>query len=343
MNNSILRVIIATSTILLTACGSGGLSPSLKILPQDCSLAVSEQIGLTLSGAIDANSQVTWEATLGSIVNNAQGVSATYIAPSVAGEAIIKATVTSGVNADSVVLEVLCKILDPNATRAPQTIQTPMPVLPPASQNPTIVISEVMGNNCGGVDQRKYNQYIELYNYGDQPVDVGGWRLYDEGATGTPDELTSWMKRSGSLLNSQSIMDSTVIPAKGVAIILSPQYHQNPMGTSYLLPAGVTILTVTDSVTLGDDYFGIIADQNGYDTVTLYIGGSSVINQVVDTYGTPAINTSYPSDIEDNRRDNIPRYLSECTSIERVNPFLPDSEENWVPVQNGSPGEVPYH
>jgi Lamin Tail Domain len=335
------HIVFLITVISLTACG-GNAPQSLKILPQDCSLSVSEQIGLTLSGQIDPNSKITWATDLGSILNSSQGAGALYTAPSVAGEAKIEATITSGVSAETMVLTVLCRIIDPTITASPPGSTQPGSVPPPQNTKPTIIISEVMGNTCGGVDQRKYNQYVELYNYGDQPVDVSGLRLYDEGDSGSPDEITTWNKRSSVILDSRSILDSTIIPAKGIAIVLSPKYFENPNGTPYTLPTGTIILTVAESSTLGDDYFGIIADQNGYDTVTLYMGGATVINTVLDTYGTPFISTSYPFDIDDDHKDNIPRYLSECTSIERIDPLQPDTELNWRTVQNGSPGEVPF-
>jgi hypothetical protein len=334
-------ILFIVASHLLTACASdpGGGSPSLSIMPQDCSLFITETIGLTLNGEIDPNSKVSWAATLGTILNNSQGTSATYTAPAVAGEAKIEATVTSGLSGGIKAISVICHIIDPNVTAQSQT---------PAqkghqSQNasPTVVISEVMGNACGDVDQRKYLQYVELYNFGDQPVNVAGWKLYDEGASGTPDELTAWLNRSSIVFDNRYILNSTVIPPKGVAVVVSPQFYDNPLGIPYRMPDGTVILTVAQSDTLGDDYFGIIADQNGYDTVTLYIGGA-VIEIVVDTYGTPVIPSDYPVDIDDNRKDNIPMYLSECTSIERINPLLPDSESNWRHVLNGSPGEAPF-
>ena len=331
-----------TSLLLLVffMYGCASVTPpaqSLIILPNDCEVPISEQIPLTLSGSIAPNSQVAWQASLGSIVNNSQGFSAFYVAPSVAGEAIIYVTITSSLNASPIQLSLTCRIIDssysPVAVAGGSTTTSPY----------TIVISEVMGNPCGDLNQRKYNQYVELYNYGDQPVDVGGWWLYDEGEAGTPDQLVAWQTRSYNKLGDGLIVDSTIIPAGGVAVILSPQYTQNVdlTRTPYQFPAGTVILTVSTSDTLGDDFFGIIADQNGYDTLTLYIGGATVINQLIDTYGTPSIPTLYLIDIQDDFNDNIPNYLNDCTSIERINPLLPDAQSNWKVVVNGTPGEFP--
>jgi hypothetical protein len=201
-----------------------------------------------------------------------------------------------------------------------------------------------MGNPCGGVEMRKYNQYIELYNYGDNPVDVGGWWLYDEGESGTPDQIVAWNARSVIKLADGLVHDSTIIPPKGVAVVLSPQYPENFSYEKmpYRFPTGVVILTVAESNTLGDDFFGIIADRDGYDTVTLYIGSAVVITMVVDTYGTPAIIGPYPGDIDDDRNDNLPIHLPNCYAVERIDPLTSDTFSNWKRVLNGTPGEVPY-
>lgn len=329
--------------LFLASCGK---PTSLVILPQDCSLPVSGQIALTLSGQIDPNSRISWQTDFGAVVQNGQGLSANYTAPSVPGAAVITAMVTSGVSATTSTLSVTCKVTDaqpmtPSQEETPAVINTSTPPTGPW----TIVISEVMGNPCGDLDQRKYNQYVELYNYGDQPVDVGGWWLYDEGDSGTPDQITSWNTRSSFPISDGLVLNSTVLPPGGVAVVLSPQYPKNSdiSKMPYTFPQGVLILTVAESDTLGDDYFGIIADQNGYDTVTLYTGGKTIIGSIVDTYGTPSILSPYPLEIEDDHNDNIPTYLSDCHSIERKDPTQKDEQSNWKSIPDGTPGEVPFY
>jgi len=334
-NVTIFMYLIAV--LAVTACEPSPKGSTLSILPQECKLEVSTQKTLSLNGELDPTSDVSWHTDFGSIVKNAQGLSATYIAPSVAGEAQITASISSGVGSGSDIHRT-CTILDPQAT-APLT-----PTTPDVFGGYTVVISEVMGNPCGGVDLRKYNQYVELYNYGSQPVDVGGWWLYDEGEAGTPDKLVAWNARSSVKLADGLITDSTVIPSKGVAIVLSPIYPENHdiEKMPYRFPHGIVILTAAESETLGDDFFGIIADRDGYDTVTLYIGGETIIITIVDTYGTPAINTAFPVDIDDDHKDHIPLYLGDCRSANRIDPLQPDSESNWIDIYNGSPGEVPF-
>jgi hypothetical protein len=212
------------------------------------------------------------------------------------------------------------------------------------SVKPAIVISEVMGNPCGGIESRHFNQYIELYNYGGEPVDVNGWWFYDEGEAGTPDKIVAWSTRSTTRMDVPVILNSTVIPAHGFAVVLSPIYTQSYLEDRmpYKFPDGTIILTIAESETMGDNFFGIIADADGRDTITLYIGGATVMDTIVDTYGTPLISDSYPIHIDDNRLDHLPLYLHECESAERVNPQLPDTESNWAAVKGGTPGEGPY-
>jgi hypothetical protein len=109
----------------------------------------------------------------------------------------------------------------------------------------------------------------------------------------------------------------------------------------YHFPSQTVILTVVDGDRIGDDLYGLVEDGNGRDVVVLYTGGANFVNQVVSTYGTPTLGL-YPQDIRDDRADNLPLILHECSSAERINPTGPDEFKNWREVLNGSPGEAPY-
>ncbi|MEW5939656.1 MAG: lamin tail domain-containing protein, partial [Chloroflexota bacterium] len=202
------RLVFASLFLLQTACQPSLASPSpLTILPANCEVTASGQIGLTLNGDIDPGAQVNWKAERGSIVENGRGFSATYFAPAEPGEDAIAATVAPALSGGSETLSVTCRILG----GAGQTPFGPTP-FPPSL--PTVVISEVMGNPCGGVEFKKYNQYIELYNYGDLPVDVYGWFFFDEGESGTPDMIVPWVSRSTTQLNASLVTNSAVIPPR---------------------------------------------------------------------------------------------------------------------------------
>lgn len=322
----------------LNACGASNRDANLKasILPDVCQVQAGDQLALTLDGQIPANTQIQWSATMGEVVWAGQGLTATFLAPNNPGEAVISVLFVSGTPSPFTASR-SCAVVEKNVTASPGNINFP-------SAASTIVISEVMGNQCGGLETRKFNQYVELYNFGDQPVDVGGWMLFDEGEKGTPDRLISWNSRFSLQLDPTLVTNSTVIPPRGFAVILSPLYPEGNIENRmpYKFPPGVIILTAESSQTLGDDFFGIISDQDGYDTITLYIGSDTVIDRVLDTYGTPSIGGLYPVNIDDNHLDHTPLHLSECESAERIDPRQPDSETNWIALFGGSPGDGPY-
>ena len=331
------RYLFFIFTLFLNACGfpshETGLNAS--ILPVECTVQTSGQLALTLEGQIPSNTKIQWSATTGDVVWTGQGLTAMFLAPNTPGESLISVQFVSGTPTPYTASR-LCNVVD----------QSGLPSAPPPNGlSPfPIVISELMGDPCGNLQSKKFNQYVELYNFGDQSVDVNGWWLFDEGKQGTPDRLVSWDSRSSVKLDPQLVTNSTVIPPRGFAVILSPVYTQSDaeQRMPYNFPPGTVILSVGASPTLGDDYFGIISSEDGYDTLTLYIGSENVIDQVVDTYGTPLITTAYPFNIDDNHTDNVPLHLSECQSAERVDPLQPDSESNWVIVNGGSPGDGPY-
>jgi hypothetical protein len=82
-----------------------------------------------------------------------------------------------------------------------------------------------MGNPCGGDEFRKWNDFVELYNYGDQPQDVGGWWLTVNGPGNKSDKLVAWATRNPNVaLNQPVVTNTTRIPAHG--FIVAAQTHQ---------------------------------------------------------------------------------------------------------------------
>jgi hypothetical protein len=336
--NAKLRYFIAIIFWGLYACApDGNTSVKANILPNPCQVKTGEQLALTLNGQIPANTNIRWEASAGRVVWAEQGLTATFIAPDTPGDAVITVSFVSG-TPTPFLASLVCAV----TAEAPPS---PPDVPKMAAHKPTVVISEVMGNPCGDIKSRHYNQYVELYNYGDQPVDVNGWRLYDEGEAGTPDQIVAWSTRSTTRMDAPIILNSTIIPPRGFAVVLAPLYTQSYLEQRmpYKFPEGTVILTIAESETLGDDYFGIISNEQGLDTLTLYIGGATVMDTIVDTYGTPLIPDAYPIHVDDDHLDGVPLYLHECESVERINPQLPDSESNWAIVKGGTPGDGPYN
>lgn len=356
-------LIVAVSLAFLgvTACGNAATATNtVSVLPKDCRLLVGEQMPLTLDGLIPPNSVVNWEANAGSLIFAPPGLNALFIAPPDPAVVTISVSIASGTPSAEIPVTRQCIVTSPNnpfpqpvattvsnAGDAPPvlqaTISSPVPEARSSAQN-TVIISEVMANPCGSLEVRKWNEYVELYNYGEQPVDVNGWWLADLGEAGTPDQLVAWSQRNpNEPLANNLVLNSTTIPARGFALILSPIYAQGvfPHSMPYRFPANSVILTAASSRSLGDDYFNIIGDGQGLDVLVLYKGGPSVIQEVVSTYGTPKLDP-YVTRLRDDNRDNLPLNLHECSSAERIVPAGADTFDNWREIEHGSPGEAPY-
>ncbi len=345
----ILMIAVSLSFLSAAACGTVSTpTNAVTVLPKDCRVLVGEQMPLTLDGLIPPNALINWDANAGSIIFAPPALNALFIAPPEPAIVTISVTITSGTPSMQIPITRQCIVTSPDnppLQSVPPTTGSNAAASSPLSQV-TVIISEVMANPCGPIEVRKWNEYVELYNYGDQPVDAGGWWLADigEAGAGTPDQLVSWSKRNpDEKLADNLILDSTVIPPRGFALILSPIYTQGafPYTMPYHFPANTLILTAANSRSLGDDFFGIIGDGQSRDVLVLYKGGASVIQQVISTYGTPKLDR-YAADIRDDNRDNLPLDLHECSSAERIQPTGPDSFDNWREIINGSPGEAPY-
>lgn len=339
-------LLLSTSLFFTAACGNMATpTNAVSILPKECRLQVNQQMPFTLDGVISPNSVVNWETSAGSISFAPPGLNALFTAPSQPAIVTISVTISSGTPSVQIPITHQCIVMDENTTTGDTGLLTEMPVIPvSAGGQPAIIISEVMANPCGGIEFKKWNEYVELYNFGDQPVDVNGWWLSDTGGIGSPDQIVSWSQRNPTLpLGEYLILNSTIIPPKGFALILSPSYADGefPYAKPYTIPANTVILTAADSRSLGDDASSIVGDGNGRDVLVLYKGGASVIQETISTYGSPKP-AQYISDIQDNRLDNIPLDLHECSSIERIIPTGADREDNWREVPYGSPGEAPY-
>lgn len=93
---------------------------------------------------------------------------------------------------------------------------------------PTVVadlfITEVMANPL----DEDTGEYVELYNFGDEPVDLAGFRLSD----GDKEEALEALTPGGS----------TVIPSLGYAVIVDAEY-----AGQYDIPAGVPLLRTPDT------------------------------------------------------------------------------------------------
>lgn len=77
-----------------------------------------------------------------------------------------------------------------------------------SAQIPTIVINEFMADNVTTIadPSGSYDDWIEIYNYGDEPVDIGGMYFTDNFA-----DTAKWQVPAGN--------DSTIISSKGFLLL----------------------------------------------------------------------------------------------------------------------------
>jgi hypothetical protein len=339
-------IMLITASLWLAACGNpAGMGGTPRILPVDCFVNARGSLALSLDGVIPQNAGIRWEVSAGSIVSAGQRLNAVFTAPEVSADVVISVYISSGTPGNTEVpVTRSCTVTANPASPSPAQNNALLPSGSTAPGGPTVIISEVMAHPCGSDDFKKWNEYVELYNFGDQPVDVGGWRLVDNGPDNKADQIVAWNARNPrAALKQHVVADTTVIPPHAFAVVLSPTYTQSldPFRMPYSLPDGTIILTIIEGDRIGDDVFGLIGDGGSRDVLVLYIGGAKSIQQVVSTYGSPNLGI-YPQDIRDDRADNLPLDLHECTSAERIDPFYPDEFDSWREVQNGSPGEAPY-
>jgi hypothetical protein len=227
-------------------------------------------------------------------------------------------------------------------TETPTQAPTPTPTEPAIQELYPIAITEVMGNPCGESEKidAAYNEYVELFNYGDRAVDVEGlWISDGSDKKGNPDEIVPWSRREPDFnLGGHLITSEAVIPPDGYAVILSPGYiaGRGVFRLPYLFPRGTVILTIADGKLLGDDKSGIEV-QLERDPIILYAGNQDIVEEVISTYGTPKLSGS-PQNLRDDGKDRIPFHLEDCYSAERINPRYADRQEYWIEVKDGTPG-----
>lgn len=204
--------------------------------------------------------------------------------------------------------------------------------------SPTISISEIMfvpQAPQGNADLESWNEYIELYNYGNDPVDVSGWWISDSGTAGNADQLVAWTDRLSDIPVGEATIDSTVILAGGYALILSPKYDEGNKPYNELVTDGTIILTLADdpdstSELIGKD--GLMGRGELLDVLVLFIGTIDQIGTAVSTYGTPTWdNEGNVDSIRDNGLDSIPRGATgDWGGFRRDHLHAADAFSNWI-------------
>jgi hypothetical protein len=223
---------------------------------------------------------------------------------------------------------------------------TPTAEIEPTTEadiDPTIAITEVMANPCNTEVTGVIDQYVELYNYGNNPVDISEWWLVSATVSHTDHhdqlvKIVSWNTRNPFIdLGSHLIQDQTVLNPKQYALVLHPLYGSAGSGSmTYRLPPDTVILTAAEGLS---NIAGKFFSTTRPNIVALYIGSQDQINEVISTYGTPnaLLPGSSPLDITDDRLDDIPWSAIRCNSAHRINLAGPDTQQNWT-VRIAEPG-----
>jgi len=144
--------------------------------------------------------------------------------------------------------------------------------------NADIILNEIMAN---AIDEDT-GEFIELYNTGNEPVDVEGWQFTDGDAVDTIRAFED---------------DDCVIMPESFALILDSEY-----AGEYNLPPDILLLT-TKNTTLGNGF-----QMN--DPITLF---DETGNNIIDTYSHP-IKTKNGISVEkvDQAKGDIPNNWKPC-------------------------------
>ncbi len=175
------------------------------------------------------------------------------------------------------------------------------------AEDRTLVLTEVMANAIA----EDTDEFIELYNPTDQPIDVAGFQLTDGDAL---DTIIAWDSLVHGMLRQSVVVNTTIIPARGFAVVLDSEYATGFQHYAFLAS---TIVFTTQNTTLGN---GLTTT----DAVTLYNKEGIAIS----TYGTP-IGALRWEDRDDDGLDGIPWNPGDGVSSERIDAAIGDQESNW--------------
>lgn len=154
------------------------------------------------------------------------------------------------------------------------------------------------------------NEYVELYNETDSTICIDGYFIMDN------KEKDSIVPFPDTTIYDfcPTCIISHFIPPHAYAIILDRDYlHNGEYFAPYKFGKNAVLLSTYDT----DIGNGLSQSDNLF----LLKG-----NDTIDTYGTP------------NEADSIPLSSPDGISIERLNPYYQDAEENWVLSDSCTPG-----
>lgn len=220
-----------------------------------------------------------------------------------------------------------------------------------ASEVFSIAITEIMHvpvSAIGDATEETRNEYIEIYNYGEEEVDLAQFWLSDgDSTTGQPDTIVAWDTRfQGYDFGSDKETSSTTIAPQQFAIVFSPTYidelNDQPYDDS--IPDDCVVLTVEEQADAGDldvlgDKLGIEGHRTSarLDTVFLYQGTRGRVDSIVSSYGAPLVlSGESPFNIASMVPSGFPYHLAGFGGVSRVAPDAEDTISNWIIVDWGS-------
>jgi len=173
-----------------------------------------------------------------------------------------------------------------------------------------IILTEIMNNPTGGetsIPGGDSNEYIELFNSGEDTVDLTGWSFTD----GDDDDIIVPAADIMTPLPSDpdGIYNSMLLPPGGFALILDPEYIDPANDQPYDWPAEVLILSIESTTDLG----GYRLSTN--DPIT-----------IMDNLGNPVDSLSEPFDPGDG------------ISIERTAASVSADWQASIDPSGGTPG-----
>jgi hypothetical protein len=181
----------------------------------------------------------------------------------------------------------------PPTTQSRSAIAEVPPAAAPAYGTTTadVILNEILANPL----DEDTGEFVELFNAGDEPVDLSGWRLAD--AADTNDLIEDYTGPHDWGLG------GTVIPPGGYALVVDPEYAGDYAAflEAHADPDGTVLLTIGKDTTIGNGL------TNAGDLVRL------------GRQGTWLAVFGWPSD------------PGQGVSWEKIEPGAGDGPENWAP------------
>lgn len=254
----------------------GAPTPRNSASPANSCAAPAEPATVTVEPAaatLEAGGTVALSATARDAADDPVGTSFTWTTSDAAVATVDASGVVTGVATGSAVITATAA----NGVSGTSTVTVTEPPPPPAVSD--IVISQVYGG--GGNSGAFYtHDFIELYNRGDEAIDLAGWSVQYTSAAGTSWQVTAL---SGVIQPGRYVLVQQAAGAAGTAPLPSPDVVGSiPMGAT----SGKVVLATITSALIGACPSGpLVVDRVGY-------GANSTTNGCESLWGGRTANLS---------------------------------------------------